>query len=250
MDIKENNNLATNITRHFWEIARLKIIQRIITDKIDTPQSVIDIGCGDCFVLQSLSQQYPNTHFIGIDTALTDKMIDDINKSTDNKKISIHRKLHTNQINKADLVLMLDVLEHIEDEENFLRSLHKIMHQDTKIIITVPAFQKLFTYHDQYLKHFRRYNRKQLVNMLEKSEFKVTISGYFFCSLIPFRIIEKLRHVKTSPEKNLHVANKFINNLLTIFLYVDATISYMLSNKKIYIPGLSCFAIAKLKSNN
>lgn len=251
MDIRESYDCDGNLPRHFWEIARFEFVKKLIFKTVPSPQNVIDIGCGDCFVLQSLAELFPASEFTGIDTALTEDMIKKLTSGSNHHgNMTLCRDLKHKLAGKADLILLLDVLEHIEDEKIFLRNLHDLLHQNSKIIITVPAFQKLFTDHDRFLKHHRRYNRKELLKVLEYSGLKVTYSGYIFCTLLPFRILQKLFGVKSAKQNSLRAGNKFINRISAAILQTDAAITSGLSFKKIYIPGLSCFAVAELKSDN
>ena len=251
MDIRETSDFSSNFRRHFWEIARFKFVRKLIDFSITAPKRMLDIGCGDCFVLHSLTNHFPNAEFIGVDTALTEDMIKAITlRNSGKQNIFLYQSLDMEMIKKVDLILLLDVLEHIENEEDFLRSLHNVMHPGSKIIITVPAFQKLFTDHDRFLKHFRRYNRMSLLHVLEKSGFQVNCSGYIFCSLLPFRVMQKLLRIKSSQKENLRAANIFINTIATILLNIDSAVCFALSRIKIYIPGLSCFATAELKQTS
>lgn len=244
MDIIESRDFSADTPHHFWETARLKFIKKLIASIIPQPKSVIDIGCGDCFVLQSLSREFSETAFVGIDPALTDEIAEQIIKRFgDYHNVAISEKLEEQHVSNADLILMLDVLEHIEDDEQFLRNLRKMMPAGSKMIITVPAFQKLFTDHDRCLKHFRRYSRKRLKNILEQAGFTIHHSGYIFSLLLPFRIFQKLFRLKSSPQNNLRTPNKFVNRIASALLYTDAIISFAMSRGKIYLPGLSSFAV-------
>ena len=214
-----------------------------------SPGSVLDIGCGDGFVLQSLAGNFPSAFFTGIDIALTDEIITQITeRARDCKNISLYRQMPPQSNKKPDLILLLDVLEHIADETDFLNSLHAFIHNESRIIITVPAFQQLFTEHDRHLKHFRRYNRRQLLEILEKSGFEVLTSGYIFASLLPLRILQKLLRLgSTSAQHNLHAGNSAINHIAAWILNIDAALAFQLSRRNIFIPGLSCFAVARSK---
>ena len=59
---------------------------------------------------------------------------------------------------------MLDVLEHIENSKEFMISLNAILNNDGFIILGVPAYQSLWSTHDEKLLHFRRYNWSKLYN--------------------------------------------------------------------------------------
>ena len=124
MDIKESHDITEDVRRHFWEITRLEFIKKLICRMGSAPKTVMDIGCGDCFILKSLAESFPKSEFSGIDTALTEKMINSLNqKSGFPGNIVLERKLDLNRKNKSDLILLLDVLEHIEDETVFLQEM-------------------------------------------------------------------------------------------------------------------------------
>lgn len=197
--------------------------------------------------MQSLAQAFPKAAFTGIDTALTDEMIHHINQRSTCKNISILCNMPDKKSDKANLLLLLDVLEHVDNEECFLQQLQFLMCNNSKLIVTVPAFQYLFTDHDRFLKHFRRYNRKQLERVLAQSGFEIIYSGYIFCSLLPVRLLQKIFRARSAEKDNLHVSNKIINLIARVILDADAAISFYLSRRKIYLPGLSCFAVAELK---
>ena len=74
MDIIETRDFSATTEHHFWETARLKFIKKLISSTKLQPASVIDIGCGDCFVLQSLARELSQTAFVGIDPALTNEI--------------------------------------------------------------------------------------------------------------------------------------------------------------------------------
>ena len=61
---------------------------------------------------------------------------------------------------KLDLFVLLDVLEHIEDTSEFLSNINKVLEDDGRVIFAVPAYQTLWSKHDEDLKHIKRYNWK------------------------------------------------------------------------------------------
>lgn len=74
--------------------------------------------------------------------------------------------------NAIPQAMLLDVLEHIENDEDFLRLLYKKLEPDGKVLITVPAFKCLWSNEDVSAGHFRRYRDKQLKNVAEKCGFR------------------------------------------------------------------------------
>ncbi len=84
----------------------------------------------------------------------------------------------------ADVIVVHDVLEHIEDDSAAVLRLSRILKPDGTMVLSVPALQSLFGYHDEQLGHFRRYSRRSLRAVLGPI-FRVERLRYFGMSLIP-----------------------------------------------------------------
>jgi SAM-dependent methyltransferase len=79
-----------------------------------------------------------------------------------------------------DLVLMLDVVEHIEDDLQALRAAREALRPGGRLLLTVPALGWLWSRHDERNAHFRRYERRGLERLLRKAGFQVETVRYFF----------------------------------------------------------------------
>ena len=146
-----------------------------------------------------------------------------------NKKVSILKKFN-NSI-KYDYILLADVLEHIKDDDLALKKLKKLLKSGGQILITVPAYNFLFSKKDEALKHFRRYDYGKIKNLVAKN-FKI-LRITFFNSLLflPIALITLiLKILRADYIDNVeNTPNKFLNCLLysifkseLIFLkYVD-----------------------------
>ncbi|MFN5181614.1 MAG: methyltransferase domain-containing protein, partial [Bacteroidota bacterium] len=87
-----------------------------ITKNLNTNEIVIvDIGCGDTFVLESISEDFKFKNFYGVDTAFESEDINDIEKKY-NGKIKLFNDVNDLKLNEKDvhIVLLMDVIEHIE----------------------------------------------------------------------------------------------------------------------------------------
>ena len=257
MDICEATSLEREkINRHPWELARIEVVKNFLTPIIaEKPNAtILDLGCGDVFVAQQLVYQYPKATFHCVDIAFTTEIISTISEPVKNLPISLYsstQDLNNSISNKVDVVLLLDVIEHIEDEITFLKELRQsgLIDGNTKIIITVPAFQSLFSNHDVYLRHFRRYNIALLNNHLELAGFKSQQTGYFFISLLLVRVFQKmLQGNKTvDAEKGIgaYQSKGWVDTLFVKTLYLDFLIGKFFSVLGIKLPGLSCFSICQ-----
>ena len=73
----------------------------------------------------------------------------------------------------ADIVTMLDVLEHLSDDGKALREVRRILRPGGALVLSVPAYQHLWSAHDEALHHFRRYEKSSLNRALQKAGFRV-----------------------------------------------------------------------------
>lgn len=94
---------------------------------------------------------------------------------------------------RFDLVALLDVLEHVEDDFALLQDVRMRMQPGGQVIITVPAYQFLFGEHDAVCHHFRRYTEGRLRAMVMRAGFEVVYGGYWNMTLllptIPLRLL-------------------------------------------------------------
>ncbi len=143
--------------RHWWFTARRQIVRRIVEEVAPPGQgrTVIDVGCGTGANLGSLADGY---RCIGIDTSA-----EAIHLAT--ARFPQVRFLHGfapqdlgGYFAEADVVLLMDVLEHVSDDFELLSSLLAAAKPGTHFVITVPADMSLWSEHDVSFGHYRRYN--------------------------------------------------------------------------------------------
>ena len=146
LEVKER--VIKQEVRHPWELARLKIITELIGKytNIKEDSLILDIGCGDLFVIEHIARIYPRAKFFAVDTAFNKELIEYYNKTVVLNNLKLFPSLNEALpfiSDEVDLVLLLDVIEHIKEDIKFLKELEKYppIGPKTKIIITVPAFQ-------------------------------------------------------------------------------------------------------------
>ena len=152
---------------------------------------------------------------------------------------------------KAELVLLLDVLEHLENDQLFLQQLveEKIQEQGW-MLLTVPALPGLFSGHDRFLEHYRRYTLKTLIDVVEQSGLKVEQSGYAFSSLIIPRTLELLQE-KLSPreEKSWGLGHwrggESLTKAVAGILIAENRLSLLLGKYSIKLPGLTVWTLCQ-----
>ncbi len=254
MDLIELKN-KTNTARHPWEYARFNVLKSFLKKMVgNNPKPVIlDIGCGDSFVLESISEIYPNAKLIGVDTAFTPEIIAENNIRLKNRNIFFYYTI--NEVPKdvkADCILLMDVIEHIEFDIDFLMQVNAsaFVTNQTQWFITVPAFQSLFCSHDVFLGHYRRYNNAMLVDHCTKGGLKKNKVGYFFFSLLLPRYLQVKKEVEQK-KKNLSTdivdwnGSPFKTKLITFILTLDFNFTKLLGALGIKMKGLSNYIICQ-----
>jgi SAM-dependent methyltransferase len=170
---------------HFWWKIRRKLVAQLISNRVDlTRCSVLDVGCGSGVTMEYLSDAgAAAVRGIEIDPLALRP------SSAINDRIVLGDLLDLNIDETYDIVVMLDVLEHIEDDTSALAKVQSCMSRDGWLILTVPAYRWLWSTHDVTNAHFRRYSARQLRARLESSGFRVDQIGYMFAGLVPPKLV-------------------------------------------------------------
>ncbi len=179
MDLKEFDKTKAN--RHPWETARLRALSTILRPHLFNGVKILDVGCGDGFISRGLFSHLQIKEITAVDVHLSDKQLLEFNNSSN--QMAYMRELPDS--GTFDLVLLLDVLEHVKDDAIFFSDIvRRHMSKGDKILLTVPAFQSIYGYHDVNLGHYRRYNLNELESLAISGGIKILSSGYLFASLL------------------------------------------------------------------
>jgi methyltransferase family protein len=241
--------------RHPWERARLALVHRLIADNVTLRpgDAVLDVGCGDTFVVEQLAALYPSVDFYAVDSAFTDSLLQTYRARLSVPNVSLFQSLDAVRLAKpASVVLLIDVIEHVPDDVGFLRDLsaRSCVNDETRILITVPSYSALFSGHDRFLGHYRRYSRRALRHLLDAAGLRPLASGYLFASLLPARVLQVLRErVVGSNDSPSHLATwrggELAARAIAAVLTVDGRLALSLARVGIRIPGLSNFAVCR-----
>ena len=236
--------------RHPWEQTRLRFLCFLL-DRLPRKKYFADTGSGDGYLAAGIASRYPEARVTAIDINYTDELLKELDQS---KPDNLHFNRNLTAIptdQPADAVILMDVLEHIEKPEELLKELLQLksVNNDTRFVITVPAFQQLFSTHDKNLGHYRRYNLKQLQQLLSPLGLRIETSGYFFNSLLPVRYLQKWFEKKAPAKENDSIHNwkggPLITRFLTTWFWAEFKITWYLARTGIKIPGLTCYCICR-----
>jgi SAM-dependent methyltransferase len=253
MDLCE---ITDNAARHPWEISRVRALRRILAGsvKIDHNTTVLDVGCGDSYTARNLFARMPVKSIDGIDINLSDDRVKE--QQSVSIPITIHNSFDGLKRNFFTLILLLDVIEHLDDDESFLKDIvDRYLCEAGYSLITVPAFSALFSSHDRFLKHRRRYDRPEFNDLLDRAGLTCVSHGYLFVSLLPIRLLmvlkERFVSSRKSPPKGVGGwdYSSFITGAIVSVLNAENTLVITLNKFGIRPPGLSLWALCKKRQS-
>jgi SAM-dependent methyltransferase len=197
MDPGEHERLARFEEWYWWHRGRQAIVQRLLRRTLRPGARILDVGCGTGATTLGLRR-------FGSVAGL------DLGRRA--LELARARGLAVAQASAArlpvrpgafDLVLALDVLEHLDDDVAAAREMRQALRPGGHLLVTVPAYAFLWSAHDEALGHRRRYVRGQLVAALERAGFEVALSSYVMGSILPAAIVVRLyeRWVRRSPAR-------------------------------------------------
>src|SRR5882724_1399453 len=140
MDLSELRRQDT--LRHPWERSRAQAIEILVKRHRQTPGAdILDFGCGDGFTGRHLLERMGHARYVGFDPHLSPEQCADW--SSGDGEVAFVRDEPPSDA-RFDLVLLCDVIEHVEDPHALLRSAWSRTRDDGLVVVTVPAFQALF----------------------------------------------------------------------------------------------------------
>jgi SAM-dependent methyltransferase len=201
-------------TSHWWFVARQRIIQEIIEKEtgIAPGSRILDVGCGTGAMLSSLSKRYDA---YGTDTSPLAIEFCRQRKLQNVFQCTIEAFPFPDM--KFDLVLLLDVIEHVDDDIGIVKAASGYLKQGGHILVTVPAYEFLWSRHDDINFHKRRYVKAGLRRVFERAGLKIQLLSYYNTILFPGALIGRLGERVFPPkgDRTLEIPSPSLNSLLT-----------------------------------
>jgi hypothetical protein len=142
---------------------------------------------------------------------------------------------------KCDLILLMDVPEHVDDDVGLMRSALVGAAEHAYVLITVPAFQKLFSAHDIFLEHKRRYTLRQVEQVVQAAGLEILSTRYFFAFLLPIAATLRLLKQQSEARSDLKQHSRLVNSMLCWLHRLELPLFRF--NR---IAGLTVFCLARV----
>ena len=182
MDIKEQDILGDRIGQHWYYRAKGEAMLSLLGDR--PARHVLDVGAGSGVFSRLLLD-----HGAADATCVDPGYEREYEELHGGKPI---RFVHGVEQSGADTVLLMDVLEHVDDDAGLLRLYAGSTPRDARFLITVPAFQWMWSGHDVFLEHRRRYTLPQVEDVVRRAGLVPLHACYYYALPLPLAAIKRL----------------------------------------------------------
>ncbi len=213
MNPEAYERMASLEDRHWWFLARRAIVAKIIAGLKLPPQArILDAGCGtggNLAMLRNFGEVEATEMDDGARTIAAAKGVAAVSPGRLPDALPF-------QGAEFDLITLLDVLEHVADDEAALESLSGLLRPGGHLVTTVPAFSFLWSEHDEVHRHYRRYRKRELENKVRQAGMNVVYASYFNTFLFPLIATVRLggRFLKRRKGGDLVMPGGGVNRLL------------------------------------
>ncbi|HVS26536.1 MAG TPA: class I SAM-dependent methyltransferase [Burkholderiales bacterium] len=210
---------------------------------------ILEIGCSSGFMLKKMRLALPDAMIIGADVVR-----EPLYRLA--KELPFVPLLRFDLLQcplpsaSFDAVVMLNVLEHIEDDAAALAQVYRILRPGGIAVIEVPAGPHLYDAYDKALKHFRRYDISELTSKLRGAGFSVERQSHLGFFIYPAFSIVKKRNQSRLNEEDLDLivrkqaSNTAASSLLKVVLILEGFLSRWIS----YPKGIRCLVVARKRA--
>jgi SAM-dependent methyltransferase len=192
------DRMAELDSRHWWYRARREILARLVEPRVKPPAGarILEIGCGTGHNLEMLAR-FGTVDAVEMDDEARRVATERLGRPA---LMATLPELEGVEAGAYDLVALLDVLEHVEDDRGSLESIARRLKPGGKILLTVPAHPWMWSAHDVVNHHKRRYTKKGFRSVIEAAGLKVELLSYFNSLLFPLAAAARLAGRVTGKE--------------------------------------------------
>ena len=220
------------IENHYWTLSRNKIIKKELEKNGLINNRILEIGCGRGIVVNFLRESGFDCYGVELAEIESIEGIEDyvITGTT-------FESLDNDLITSIEVIMLLDIIEHIKNDVEFISKINNFFPNLKCLIITVPTRKELFSNYDTYYGHYRRYGNSEIFEVADRGGLYVKRLSYFFHFLyLPAILLSMFnikRNIKILPPKGIKI---YIHKMLAMFFYLD----YLLLPGKIFGTSMIC----------
>ena len=236
MDLKEEEILGSAADQHWYYRSKAAAVTRLLGAY--SPTKILDVGAGSGFFSRYLLRKTFAETAICVDTSYAAAW----HTLEANKRIDFRQAIDDVDV---DLVLLMDVLEHVEDDAGLIADYVRKVPTGALFVFSVPAFSFLWSRHDDFLLHKRRYTLPQLERVVRTAGLTVQSGAYYFGFILPIaagtRLLERYLPATTRQARSQLKRHNPITNAFLAYLCL-AELRILPLNR---VAGLTVFCLAR-----
>lgn len=212
MKAEEVRRLALVEETFWWHRGRQRIVRRMLDRYVPRGARILDVGCGPGGTTLSFCESY---RVFGVDAS------HESTRRARGRGIAVATMDATRlgvRPRSCDAIVSLDLLEHVDDE-SALREMYEALRPGGVLIVTVPAYQFLWSAHDDAVGHLRRYTRGGLRRLVLSAGFELILGAYVMSSILPAAMVVRLAErvvprPRGGPTTNFRKLPRIVNAVL------------------------------------
>ena len=174
---------------HWWWRAREALVLRVLRSlrPVRADRRILDVGCGDALFFPVLAE-FGEVSGVEVDEQFV------------SEQGPFRQRIHVGPFDESfspatrfDLILMLDVLEHLPDPQGALAHAASLLHPAGRLVITVPTFKMLWTSHDFWNQHRTRYTKHALRSQADAAGLQIENWFYCFHWMVAAKLLVRLK---------------------------------------------------------
>jgi SAM-dependent methyltransferase len=197
---------------HWWCVSRKEILVALTHKLLPNGGKILDVGCGTGFFIESVGPQFETWGLDQSPLAVSMCRERGLARVFEGSALDLSAVAEE----RFDAIFMLDVLEHLDDDAGALEQAKRLLKPGGLIIATVPAFEFLWSKHDDITQHKRRYVRDGLAKLMRKAQLETLQLTYFNSYLFPIAVMHRLgrKWLGTDDGVEFNIPTKALNNFL------------------------------------
>lgn len=224
---------------YWWFVGRHNLVLGFVRRAYDARKdlTILDLGCGTGAMSQKLKPwgTVISADYSPLALAFSRKRNLSMLCASDAMRLPFRD-------NSFDLVVAMDILEHLKDDSAALCEVHRVLKPGGRIIATVPAYQSLWSGHDVALMHFRRYVAREVKERFSAARLQTQKISYAMTFLYPAAwVVRRVFNRRSDPRASLVNVPRWVNGILVRVLSAENAVV-----GRVALPfGLSVFCMAR-----